>query len=241
MGCEAESPKTVKLVRGQKELDVWVRDVQDGMLTLIFVECKFWGTNVPQNEVHAFRTVVADGGAHKGFIITQKGFQDGAYDAVEKSNVDILTWEEFNKLYFLRWEKAVAAELAQLGSDMAGFSLSPFYRFKDRFKRKLTEPLAKRWAELRHVVSMTETAAVRNFMAELDAGPARVVRPEFDPDVEPITEENMFVTFRTHREWYEYIKPRLHALKKEVDDWYALYEREGGDAAFRTKDMIDAD
>jgi hypothetical protein len=77
MGCEAESPKTVKLVRGQKAVDVWVRDVREGILTLYFIECKYWATNVPQNEAHAFRTVVADGGAHKGIIITQTGFQSG--------------------------------------------------------------------------------------------------------------------------------------------------------------------
>ena len=33
MGCQTESPKTVKLVRGEKEVDVWVADRQDGIAT----------------------------------------------------------------------------------------------------------------------------------------------------------------------------------------------------------------
>lgn len=242
MGCEAESPKTVQLVRGKKEVDVWAREVIHTIETIYFVECKFWGQNVPQNEAHAFRTVVADGGAHKGIIIAKKGFQAGAYEAVVKSNVDILTWEEFNERFFDRWKNAVTTELRRLASEVMEFSGSPFYRFKDRFKRGWTEPLMDAWAEQRHIAGMTAIVAMRDIMRELDAGPVRVVRPDFDPQTpQDITEEKMFVSFKTHRQYYEYIKPRLIALRQKIDDYYALYEREGGDAKFLTTKSIDDD
>jgi hypothetical protein len=240
MGCAAESPKAVQLVRGKKEVDVWVREVIHAIETIYFVECKFWGQNVPQNEAHAFRTVVADGGAHKGIIIAKKGFEEGAYEAVVKSNVDILTWEEFNERFFDRWKNAVTAELRRLARDVMEFSGSPYYRFKDRFKRGWTPPLMEAWAEVRHIASATATVAMRDIMRELDAGPVRVVRPEFDPKtLADVTEEKMFITFKTHRECYEYVKPRLIFLRQKIDDWYALYEREGGDAKFRTTQTID--
>ena len=61
-------------------------------------ECKHWRRAVPQEVVHAFRTVMADVGAHRGFIISIAGFQEGAFEAVANTNIDLVTFEELQEI-----------------------------------------------------------------------------------------------------------------------------------------------
>ncbi|WP_431605167.1 restriction endonuclease [Acinetobacter johnsonii] len=42
------------------------------------IECKNWKTNIPKEKVLALRSIVEDIGAHRGFIVSNKGFQSGA-------------------------------------------------------------------------------------------------------------------------------------------------------------------
>src|SRR5690349_14180800 len=83
IGCEVRLSERVKLVRGAKEIDVLVRDPQITPPSIYLCECKFWSKPIPQETIHAFRTVVADFGAHRGFIISRIGFQSGAIEAVQ--------------------------------------------------------------------------------------------------------------------------------------------------------------
>ena len=102
-GLEVEIDTAVELVRGQASVDVFARDGSSDPRITYLVECKHWKSAVPQGVVHAFRTIVADSGANQGFIVSSGGFQSGAYAAAEKSNVDLLSWEEFQELFAERW------------------------------------------------------------------------------------------------------------------------------------------
>lgn len=75
IGCEVEISRRLENVRGAKEIDVYARDVSIVPPAQCLCECKFWRRAVPQEVVHAFRTVMADVGAHRGFIISRGGFQ----------------------------------------------------------------------------------------------------------------------------------------------------------------------
>jgi hypothetical protein len=81
IGCEVVVGKPIDNVRGAKEIDVFVRDVAITPPAVYLCECKLWKRAVPQEIVHAFRTVMADVGAHRGFIISGAGFQKGAFEA----------------------------------------------------------------------------------------------------------------------------------------------------------------
>lgn len=96
----------VNLVRGGVDIDVLATDIRDGIRTTIVCECKYWETPIPQAVVHAFRTVIADMGANHGYIISKVGFQAGAYEAVKSTNVELLTFNEFQARFFKRWVKA---------------------------------------------------------------------------------------------------------------------------------------
>jgi restriction system protein len=66
-------------------------------------ECKHWASPVSKDVVHSFRTVVADFGASRGFLISSGGFQKGAYEAAEFSNVRLMKWDEFEVAWMKRW------------------------------------------------------------------------------------------------------------------------------------------
>jgi hypothetical protein len=59
-----------------------------------------WRTNVPREKVHAFRTVMDETGANRGYIISRIGFQIGAIEAADATNAELLTFEQFQERYF---------------------------------------------------------------------------------------------------------------------------------------------
>ena len=79
-GYHAVSPKTIKLVRGDVEVDVFVT-AKEELLKQFICECKFWDTPVPKEKIHAFRTVVQDSGSMLGIFISKNGYQKGALEA----------------------------------------------------------------------------------------------------------------------------------------------------------------
>src|SRR5437868_1284602 len=92
-GLAAEIEKTIKIVRGTVEVDVLAIDSAQKPAHKILCECKHWTTPVSKVVVHAFRTVIADSGANTGYLISSAGFQSGALDAAEQSNVHLQTWD----------------------------------------------------------------------------------------------------------------------------------------------------
>ena len=81
IGCNVQVGRNLQTIRGAKEIDVYVRDEGVAPPATYLCECKHWKRAVPQEIVHAFRAVLGDAGAHRGFIISSIGFQQGAFEA----------------------------------------------------------------------------------------------------------------------------------------------------------------
>ncbi len=85
------------------DVDVLAEETTQGIKHSIICECKDWSSNVPQEKVHAFRTVMHETGANRGYIITRKGFQSGAIEAAASTNIELVTFEQFQERYFTNW------------------------------------------------------------------------------------------------------------------------------------------
>lgn len=94
-GMTVESQKALELVRGKVNVDVYSEQDFNGRTSRFVFECKHWSNPVPKSVIHGFRTVVSDSGANFGYIISKCGFQGGAIEAVDLTNVKLLTWLEF--------------------------------------------------------------------------------------------------------------------------------------------------
>jgi hypothetical protein len=138
MGLETKIGQIVQLVRGKKEIDVFAEDkIQSPFITYI-CECKNWNTFVPQETVHSFRTVLQDYGANYGFIISRKGFQSGAYEVAQYTNIKLLTWHEFQQLFLTRWAKASVKRISKLRLILSNYT-EPINTAVDKRIQKLDQ------------------------------------------------------------------------------------------------------
>jgi restriction system protein len=100
---EVRVEKRVELARGSAEIDVTATEMHRGRSSTIFCECKHWKASVPQHVVHSFRSIVADSGVNKGYLISSSSFQQGAIAAAALTNVSLLTWDQFQNEFEATW------------------------------------------------------------------------------------------------------------------------------------------
>lgn len=122
-GMDAATDVPLTLVRGTVDADVYAIDRESVPETIYVCECKHWSTRVPKTVVHSFRTVVQDGGAHHGLLISSQGFQAGAVSAANLSNVRLLTWDAFQAMFETRWvERHFVPELARIAEPFLDYT-----------------------------------------------------------------------------------------------------------------------
>ena len=129
-GYRAVSPCTIDTVRGKVEVDVLVES-PDELVKRIVCECKFWNSSVPKEKVHAFRTVVQDSGASLGLLISQAGFQSGAIEAANLSNVRLMTWNEFTDIIADKWTLTRLKQLKMESVPLSEYTSSFHFPFDD--------------------------------------------------------------------------------------------------------------
>lgn len=135
IGCNSSNQVDMETVRGRVNIDVVAKDTTQHPHLVYFCECKYWESAIPQNIIHAFRTVVADSGAHCGFIIAKKGFQSGSFEAVKNTNVYLLNWDEFIETFKERWLKKRIDTLHSIGKPLYDFCNPTSTFFLDNLRR----------------------------------------------------------------------------------------------------------
>jgi len=60
------------------------------MSYLNLVECKYWNSHVTREKVGYFKSIIDDLKAHKGIIVTTKGFQSGALKYAKSQNIGLI-------------------------------------------------------------------------------------------------------------------------------------------------------
>ena len=100
---EVEVEKKIETARGTVSVDVYAVEAVKGRKYITLCECKHWKSNIPQNVVHGFRTVMGDFGAHQGYIVSMAGFQEGVIKAVENTNVRLVTWVQLLDEFGASW------------------------------------------------------------------------------------------------------------------------------------------
>lgn len=104
MGYDAKTTRKIKLSNTEtKEIDVFVFDPRASINQNILVECKLWRRRVNQEIVHAFLHVMNKAGANTGFIISKAGFQKGAKAAAKGTNINLMTWDQFQDTFKNEW------------------------------------------------------------------------------------------------------------------------------------------
>lgn len=97
LGLNATTNASVKGVRTSHDVDVLVKSTHVGFEVVWIVECKHWKTPVSKLHVLALREIVADIGADRGILLCETGFQSGAIEAAQLTNVQVTSLASVTK------------------------------------------------------------------------------------------------------------------------------------------------
>lgn len=122
IGFDTEVEKDIETVRGSVNVDVFAINRQIYPNEVILVECKYWDTRIPKTIIHAFRSVVADYGANSAYIISKVGFQDGAFKAMQNTNLCLMDFEEFQEYFRIRYLNFITTRLQKIGYPLRKYS-----------------------------------------------------------------------------------------------------------------------
>ena len=92
LGCIAETDLAVQGARAKHNIDVWVTFNQFGLVNKWLIECKYWKSRVSKEKVLALKSIVEDVGADRGILVGETGFQQGAFDSANTSNILLTTY-----------------------------------------------------------------------------------------------------------------------------------------------------
>ena len=114
MGYESYRDHELSTVRGTVRIDVYAVKTSSPIPTIVLCECKYWEKPVSQNVIYGFRSICADVGAHFGLIISKAGFQSGAKETRDATNIHLLSFSEFESTFFEEWRTGVFLKLGQM-------------------------------------------------------------------------------------------------------------------------------
>ena len=139
VGLISEKEKKLQTPRGTVEIDVFAVDPLSLDKIIYLVECKNWCNRVPQTVVHGFVTVMHETGSNIGYIISKKGFQKGATEYVNSTNIRLFTFEAFQNHYFDSWyKKYFAHEIFASSKNLIQFT-EPINARRFNFQKHLTK------------------------------------------------------------------------------------------------------
>ena len=91
-GCIVDIEITVQGARAKHDIDVYVRFYRNSLECKWVIECKYWkDRKIPKSAVATLLTIVRDIGADKGIIFTETGYQPGATDIADNTNISLIT------------------------------------------------------------------------------------------------------------------------------------------------------
>ncbi len=212
-----ETPKKLQTARGEVEVDVYAKNID----ILIVCECKYWESNVPQNIVFSFRTVVEDIGANKGIIIAKKGFQSGAYKSVQNTNIELVIWEDFLIQYKDKYLKSNIKELLKIKSKLFRVAddkseYLTYYKALDDNKRKEVDVYKN---ELMKIVL---TLSPMCFMLQNEEDREIGWCIEYIDKIISDARETFGETFMTYYEFFEYINKQINIIVSKIETIYGI-------------------
>lgn len=122
VGFSVKTEHNIETARGSVNIDVYAVKNKPSPPIHCLCECKYWNKNIPQSVIHSFRSVVSDSGANVGYIISKNGFQKGALETAENTNIIMFTWDQFLNNYKEEWHRSKIKELFSLAEPLKDYT-----------------------------------------------------------------------------------------------------------------------
>ena len=172
-GFIAEKEKIVSTPRGQVELDVYAIDPDSIDQISYVLECKNWTNHVNQSVIHSFMTIMNETGCNIGYIVSKNGFQSGAINYVNFTNIRLFTFEELQKHYYKTWiKKHFAPNVERIIERLVNYT-EPCNSKRDKALNEVSDEsrnqfrvLLQKYDKLAILLSMFSTGV--NYMMKVD-------------------------------------------------------------------------
>ena len=123
LGYQTEIECNVDLANGAKvEVDVFAVKGDNALAQKVIVECKHWESDIPRAIVQSLKMEVLEAGANFGFIIAKQGFQPGAYEGVNMTNVKLFTFEELQENISSQWMSTMFNPLREMRNHLIDYN-----------------------------------------------------------------------------------------------------------------------
>ena len=103
IGLNSKKEVNLKTPRGTVEIDVYAIDPKSIDKIKYIIECKNWNNKIPQTIIHSFITIMNETGGNIGYVITKKGFQKGAIEYSNNTNIRLFSYIQFQEHYLKIW------------------------------------------------------------------------------------------------------------------------------------------
>lgn len=214
-GYVVETPKKVRTVRGEVEIDVYAKSSD----MLICCECKNWNCNISQNTVFAFRTVLEDIGANKGIIIAKKGFQIGAYKTSRNTIIELKKWDVFLEDYKEKFLKNQVKNLLKIKSKLfrvATFKseYTKFYNALNKYQRKKVDELCEQLLTI--VLLHTQMCVMLQYEDDEEIGWENDMIDKSILDAEKALHQK----FSCYYDYFTYINDQISIIVSSIENIY---------------------
>jgi len=193
MDYECKRGHELSTVRGKVKIDVYAVKHNTSIPTVVLCECKYWTKPVEQSVVYSFRSICGDVGAHLGLIISRAGFQSGANETREATNIHLLDFDAFQETFFNEWRTGIFGRFVQMTDVMMPLITTKFTS-KDP---ALTERLVGVSPFLKYEMFLGGERSFREYFIFRNDLPVEIFDPRGNPH------ELKRITIRSFREYFE--------------------------------------
>lgn len=206
LGLDAATDVTVSGARTTHNIDVLVKSHHVGFEITWLVECKHWKTRVSKLHVLALREIVADVGADRGLILSETGFQSGAVEAANLTNVRVTALAEISdstkdEVYSMRLRELF--ERLELISER-------YWRIpkRQRIEHGLRQSVSQIGYSGAHVINLSKELLSEAFRGEY---------PIERRSLEPLIEMKLADKYGSPEEVYSTVESLVCDLEKRLD------------------------
>lgn len=216
-GYSCEVQKDIGTVRGIVNVDVYATYNVENPASTILCECKYWKSAIPQTIVHSFRTITSDFGANYGIIVSKIGFQKGAIEATENSNILLFDWDQFQDYFKTKWFKQRSLNISKISKPLFDYTSVGFrVFFKNEYNELNTQEKEEFELLIKKYFNVVYYSKHLNY-SSAEAG-------EFNLELFESLVENAKVDFQTdfssYEEFYDYLKSKISEGLIEFDDFF---------------------
>jgi hypothetical protein len=139
----------LQLPFGTVVVDVLAHENVYGINQRTICECKNWCASIPEQVIHAFQTVMHDVGAHRGYVISREKFQTEAIAAARATNIELVTFSQFQTIYFDKWIEhrcwAIENEASNFNAYYESIGRPGYHLLKDDSQRAAYDEVCKKY------------------------------------------------------------------------------------------------